>query len=284
MVIATTAVRSARLSPRSATATFNLAHSVRRARARLKLTRRGTSLHRNAAACRAQKSRVTAAVPLARHVGYTRVLEDTAAQSERLSPRSATSATNLARSAQRARVRSCTAVAYLARLSQRVAATALRRELYADRTAMMIRVLHRDRVEGLLQGAAMRPELPSKLLAVHSLRAGGCSAMYNAGFSEAKIQQRGRWVSSCWKSYVFEGRTRVFDTAPRMSSAVIVVVRDSGSAAPAVCQPAARCLSANAGSGPRQPPSLAPAAGSSELPVRGARRPGSGAAVALAAV
>ena len=36
--------------------------------------------------------------------------------------------------------------------------------------------------------------------------------------------------------------------------------------------------------GPRQPPSLAPAAGSSELPARGARRPGSGAAVALAAV
>ena len=36
--------------------------------------------------------------------------------------------------------------------------------------------------------------------------------------------------------------------------------------------------------GPRQPPPLAPAAGSSELPTRGARRPGSGAAVALAAV
>ena len=65
---------------------------------------------------------------------------DTAAQSERLSPRSATSAKKLARSAQRARVRSCTAVAYLARLSQRVAATALRRELYADRTTMMIHV------------------------------------------------------------------------------------------------------------------------------------------------
>ena len=50
------------------------------------------------------------------------------------------------------------------------------------------------------------------------------------------------------------------------------------------CQPAARCLVDNAGSGPRQPPLLAPIAGSSELPVRGARRPGSGAAVALAAV
>ena len=139
MVQATTVVRSVRLSPRSTTTAFNLVHSARRARTRLAFTRRGTSLHRNVAACRAQRSRVTAAALLARHVGYTRVLADTAAHSERLSSRSATSATNLARSAQRARVRACTAVAYLARLSQRVAATALRRELYAERTAMMIR-------------------------------------------------------------------------------------------------------------------------------------------------
>ena len=102
----------------------------------------------------------------------------------------------------------------------------LRREhpkVVSVRDAFLLRlsdgkVLHRDRVEGLLRGAATRLELPPKLLAVHSLRAGGCSAMYNAGFSEAEIQQRGRWVSSCWKSYVFEGRTRVFDTASRMAA------------------------------------------------------------------
>ena len=57
MVHATTAARSARLSPRSATATSNLAHSARRARARSTFTRRGTSSHRTAAACLAQKSR-----------------------------------------------------------------------------------------------------------------------------------------------------------------------------------------------------------------------------------
>ena len=28
----------------------------------------------------------------------------------------------------------------------------------------------------------------------------------------------GRWVPSCWKSYVFEGRARVFEMAPRMAS------------------------------------------------------------------
>ena len=103
----------------------------------------------------------------------------------------------------------------------------LRREhpkVFSVRDAFLLRlsdgkVLHRDRVEGLLRGAATRLELPPKLLAVHSLRAGGCSAMYNAGFSEeAEIQQRGRWVSSCWKSYVFAGRTRVFDTASRMAA------------------------------------------------------------------
>ena len=43
--------------------------------------------------------------------------------------------------------------------------------------------------------------------------------MYNSGFSEAEIQQRGRWVSSCWKSYVFEGRTRCLNTAARMAPA-----------------------------------------------------------------
>ena len=97
-------------------------------------------------------------------------------------------------------------------------------EVFSSRGAFLLRlangkVLHRGRVEGLLQGAATRLELPPKLLAVHSLRAGGCSAMYNAGFTEAEIQQRRRWVSSCWKSCVFEGRTRFFDTASRMAAA-----------------------------------------------------------------
>ena len=96
-------------------------------------------------------------------------------------------------------------------------------KVFTVRDAFLLRlsngkVLYRDRVGGLLRGAATRPELPPKLLAVHSLRTGGCSAMYNAGFSEAEIQQRGRWVSSCWKLYVFEGRTRVFDTASRMAA------------------------------------------------------------------
>ena len=50
---------------------------------------------------------------LTRHVGYTTVLAATAARSERFSPGSATSATNLARSAQRARARWCTTAAYL---------------------------------------------------------------------------------------------------------------------------------------------------------------------------
>ena len=96
-------------------------------------------------------------------------------------------------------------------------------KVFSVRDAFLLRlsngkVLHRDRVEGLLRGAATRLELPPKLLAVHSLRAGGCMAMYNAGFSEAEVQQRGRWVSSCWKSCVFEGRTRVFDTGSRMAA------------------------------------------------------------------
>ena len=80
------------------------------------------------------------------------------------------------------------------------------------------KVLHRGRVEFLLRGAAVRLKLPPKLLAVHSLRAGGASAMYNSGFLEQQIQMRGRWVSNCWKSYVWEGRTNDTDTTSRMAA------------------------------------------------------------------
>ena len=81
-------------------------------------------------------------------------------------------------------------------------------------------VLHKDVVVKLLRDAAVRLGLSPKILASHSLRAGGCSAMFNAGtFSEAEIQRRGRWVTSCWKAYAWSARQRKDDVADRMAAA-----------------------------------------------------------------
>ena len=52
-----------------------------------------------------------------------------------------------------------------------------------------------------------------------SLRAGGASAMYHAGFSAEEIQRRGRWAIDRWKRYVHAGRTKAKDTAERMAKA-----------------------------------------------------------------
>ena len=82
------------------------------------------------------------------------------------------------------------------------------------------RLLHKDLVVQKLREAAVRLGLPPKILASHSLRAGGCSAMFNAGtFSEAEIQRRGRWVTSCWKAYAWSARQRKDDVADRMAAA-----------------------------------------------------------------
>ena len=87
------------------------------------------------------------------------------------------------------------------------------------------KVLSRDKVSKVLKEAAMRKGLDEDDVDVISLRAGGASAMYHAGFSVEEIQRRGRWASGCWKGYVHAGRTKAKDTAERMAKADFQLLR-----------------------------------------------------------
>ena len=80
------------------------------------------------------------------------------------------------------------------------------------------KVLPKVVVERLLREAALRMGMDPRILASHSLRAGGCTAMFNAKFADHEIQRRGRWVSNCWKIYAWSGRKRDSDVADRMAS------------------------------------------------------------------
>ena len=80
------------------------------------------------------------------------------------------------------------------------------------------KVLPKVVVERLLREAALRMGMDPRILALHSLRAGGCTAMFNAKYADHEIQRRGRWVSSCWKIYAWSGRKRDSDVADRMAS------------------------------------------------------------------
>ena len=80
------------------------------------------------------------------------------------------------------------------------------------------KVLPKVVVERLLREAALRMGMDPRILASHSLRAGGCTAMFNAKYADHEIQRRGRWVSSCWKIYAWSGRKWDSDVADRMAS------------------------------------------------------------------
>ena len=54
------------------------------------------------------------------------------------------------------------------------------------------KVLPKIAVERLLRTAALRLGMDPRILASHSLRAGGCTAMFNAKFADHEIQRRGR--------------------------------------------------------------------------------------------
>ena len=53
----------------------------------------------------------------------------------------------------------------------------------------------------------LRLGLDPDILDTHSLRAGGFTAMADAGFAEHEIQRRGRWASTCWKIYCWGTRS-----------------------------------------------------------------------------
>ena len=81
------------------------------------------------------------------------------------------------------------------------------------------KVLPKVAIERLLKEAAIRLGHDPRILSSHSLRAGGCTAMYKARYADHEIQRRGRWVSNCWKIYAWSGRRRDNDAANRMTDA-----------------------------------------------------------------
>jgi hypothetical protein len=86
------------------------------------------------------------------------------------------------------------------------------------------KVLHRDEVVGKLKAAAVKQGIPVQAVSVISLRAGGASALFNAGYSVDEIKQRGRWSSDCWRVYVWEGRDRSKEMAQRMLGSSVSVM------------------------------------------------------------
>ena len=92
-------------------------------------------------------------------------------------------------------------------------------------------VLHRDKVESSLRQAARQLKIPDDVLSTHSLRAGGATAMWAAGYSVEEIQRRGRWVSQCFRIYIWEGRERAVGVATRMLKASVSMFATMRSAA-----------------------------------------------------
>ena len=89
------------------------------------------------------------------------------------------------------------------------------------------RPVQKSRVEFLLKSGSERLGLPKEHITSHSLRAGGASAMWAMGKTEAEIQFRGRWKSLCYKLYIWGTRekskdfaTNLFQTRPSLFAAV----------------------------------------------------------------
>ena len=79
------------------------------------------------------------------------------------------------------------------------------------------RLVEKGTVTRLLRESGLRLGLDPDILDTHSLRAGGCTAMVDAGFAEHEIQRRGRWASTCWKIYCWGTRSLGSDVANRMA-------------------------------------------------------------------
>ena len=71
----------------------------------------------------------------------------------------------------------------------------------------------------LLKDAAVRIGFDPEGIRLHSLRAGGATALWHAGFDTFTIQGRGKWRSDAFKSYIWDGREKARDVATRMFAA-----------------------------------------------------------------
>ena len=82
------------------------------------------------------------------------------------------------------------------------------------------KVLHKSELERVLKAASLRLNVKPSMITSHSLRAGGCTAMLDAGEPDWKVMMRGRWKSMCWKQYNWPTRSRVGNLGQRKVSAI----------------------------------------------------------------
>ena len=78
------------------------------------------------------------------------------------------------------------------------------------------KVVQAELVSNLLKSASVRAGYPRDALSVISLRSGGASAMWDAGFSAEEIKLRGRWASDCWRRYVWGGQSSSTSVAKKL--------------------------------------------------------------------
>ena len=62
----------------------------------------------------------------------------------------------------------------------------------------------REALEGWLRAAAAANGLPVDRVGTHSLRVGGATALYNAGWELAAVQRFGRWASGAFHGYLWD--------------------------------------------------------------------------------
>jgi integrase len=78
----------------------------------------------------------------------------------------------------------------------------------------------RTRIQNWLRVAAAAVGLPAHRVGTHSLRIGGATALYNAGWELGAIQRFGRWASNSFHGYLWDSHSLQKGAAKAMSSNV----------------------------------------------------------------
>jgi hypothetical protein len=108
---------------------------------------------------------------------------------------------------------------------------ALAKELGPDRRRGPVMVvpgedpIGRREITDVLVRAATAVSESTERLSTHSLRAGGATALYAAGYSEKEITYHGRWASDSWLVYVHRTVARSGDVAKDMFSQKVSLLR-----------------------------------------------------------
>ena len=78
----------------------------------------------------------------------------------------------------------------------------------------------RTRIQNWLRVAATAVGVPAHRVGTHSLRIGGATALYNAGWELGAIQRFGRWASNSFHGYLWDSHSLQKGAAKAMSSNV----------------------------------------------------------------